>query len=607
MKKILGLIVLTFMLSMVSGCSSTSTDVVLEEQPRLQPTNASTWSVFVYMSNNGSEKANAVMKELCTTDYPSNVNVVIQTSAKDDIYLQRLIPQKGSLCLKDQEPMASMGSYETLQSYLSWGIENYPADNYMLLLVGDGTGTEVLMDANFGNDGLNVEELSYAVSLSGQRFDIIGFDTSHSASIELASALSPYAGYMIASEEKCAGFDYESLKDCLFEYSHISPHELCQVICDDYYAKCVKNNCEQMATLSAIDLSQVTLVTQAFDGMADMMADTTDSLDAYGALARNVLAAQECIGSDGMIDLGSMAVAIASNVGETAQGVLEAISQAVIYNVRGELRPNATGLCVYYPQELNEAKLNQYMTDACSNNYKHFIKCISPDIHIQDKFVSGGYEESWAWCDYVGREFSCGSAVDANSKYMMQINGDINIVKDARLKKYYYYGESNAFYSLGEDNNLVCDWTAQTYVDNSEYKIPKLRSTMIQMDLADEVIDKGKIYTVPVIMNDEVGEIIVYHPWNTEKYKITGVWLNGSLIKPGYLDKITPIHNIRGDSETWLTGKTVVGGLGFRIRSAAYPKGSYVYEYELEDIYSKLRIADPAAVTKTSEEITIVQ
>ncbi len=606
MKRILGLILLIFMLSALAGCSS-STEVVLDEQPRLQPTNSSTWSVFVYMSNKDSEKAKSVMEELCKTDYPSNVNVVIETSGKDDIYLQRLVPQKGSLFLKDQEPLASMGQYETLQSYLSWGMQNYPADNYMLLLVGDGTGTEVLKDTNFGNDSLNVEELSYAVSLAGQSFDIIAFDASHSASIELASALSPYAGYMIASEEKCAGFDYESLKNCLFEYSHISPRELCQVICDNYYAKCVDRGCEQMATLSVMDLSQITLVTQAFDGMADMMVDTVDSLDTYGALARNILAAQECIGSDGMIDLGSMAVAIALNVGETSQRVLEAISQAVIYNVRGELRPNATGLCVYYPQELNEAKLNQYMTDACSNNYKHFIKCISPDIYIQDKFVSGGYKESWAWCDYVGREFSCGSAIDANSKYMMQINGDINIVKDARMKKYYYYGDANAFYSLGEDNNLICDWAAQTYVDASEYEIPKLRGGMIQMDLADEVIDQGKIYTVPVIINNEVGQIVVFNPWNTKKYRITGVWLNGSLMKPGYLDKITPIHNIRGDSETWLTGKTVVGGLGFRIRNSSYPKGSYVYEYELEDIYSKTRITDPAAVTKTSEEITIVQ
>ena len=606
MKRIFGILAAALTL-MLTACGTPATQTTLNERPRLEPTDTSKWSVFIYMCGDDTEKSAEIFSELCSSDYPSNINVVIETVGTDDMYLQRLIPQKDSLFLKDQEPLTSMGDYETLQNYLTWGIENYPADKYMLLIVGDGTGTDVLRDKNFDNDVLTVEELSYAVSLSGRTFDTIALDSAHSASLELASALSPYAGYMVASEEKCAGFDYANLKDCLIQYPYVSARELCQIMCDEYYKKCVEKNCEQMATLSVTDLSHISQLTQAFDGMADTMVDTVDSLDAYGALARNILAAQTCVGSDDMIDLGSMAVSISENVGEPSHGVLNAIGQTVIYNVKGELRPDASGLCVYYPQKLDKDKLNRYMNDACSDNYKQFIKCISPDIYIEDKFVSSGYEESWAWCDYVGREFDCSSSVDENSKYTMQINGEINIVKDARLKRYYYYPDSNAFYCLGSDNNLICDWAAQTYTDNSPHTVPKLRGQLLQMDLADEVKDFGKMYTVSAIINNEVGELVVYQPWNTEKYEITGVWLNGSLIKPGYRDKITPLHSVRGDAETQLTGKTVTGGFGFKIKSASMPSGSYVYEYELEDIYSKIRIPDPVNVTKDGKTITVSQ
>lgn len=588
-------------------CSCGEINMTLDENERPQATQESGWSVFIYMCGSSIQKRNEIFEELCFTDYPQNVNITIQTNDTDDTYMQRFAVQKKSLALKDQKPAESMGNYEALQDYIQWGTENYPSEKYMLLFIGDGTGREVLSDKVFGNDSLTVNELSYAVSLSGTIFDIIGFDGAYTASLEMASALSPYAKFMVASEEKCAGWDYRGLAECLLEYPFVTPKELSCIICDKYYQKCEDNNSEKTATMSAVDLSQLSQLTQAFDGMAVIMTDTVDSLDAYAELARNVLTSQKCIGSDDMLDISSMAAAIAPNVGQPALEVNDALSNTVIYNVKGEYRPMSSGLCVYYPQSVDKDKLTTYMSAACSDNYKHFIKCISPGVEITDKFVNDGYEESWAWCDYVGREYDGSAYVDDNLKYTLQINGEINITKDASLAKYFYYPSANAYYSLGASKELYCDWGAGIYSDSSNYKIPLLGKQPIQLNYDGVAVGLGSFYSVPIIINGEIGEISVFQPLNSNKYEITGVWQNGSLIKPSKDVYIAPLHNIKDDSETILPGKTIRYFPWTKIKAHSLLSGNYIFEYELEDIYSKIRTTLPAQITKKGGEITVSQ
>lgn len=614
MKKLLGIFAASFLMLMLCSCSS-STSVTLDEHERPQPTANGSWSVLIYMCGESGTKSQETIDDLCKMDYPSNVNFVIQTGGQsewgtsgiDGEFLQRFVVQENSLFLKDQKQSANMGSYETLQDFLTWGVETFPAERYMLLIIGDGTGTEVLNDKLYDNDSLTVEELSYAVSLAGQRFDIVGFDGAYSASYEIASSLSPYAGYMIASEEKCSGWDYGRLAEVLVEYPYVTPQELGQLICDDYYAKCQEIGSDSMATLSLIDLSHISQLSQAFEGMAEIMASSTDSLDTYGRLARNALAAQSCIGSDDMVDLASLAGAIAENVGEPAQGVVNAITETVIYNVRGSLRPGANGLSIYYPQSIDEEKLNEYMLSMTSDSYKLFVKCISPGIEVADAYVTSDYRDSWAWCDYVGREFSISSYMTDDSRYALAITGDMNIVKDVRLNRYFFYPESNAYYSMGNDNNLDCDWENGQYMDNVTPVAPALNGNLIQADMEDEIKDVGKLYITPVLINDELADIISFYSWESGNFEITGIWQDGSFVNPGFNDRVATVHRIMEEEGTILTGKTFRPILGLRIENESLPSGTYVLEYQLEDIYSKIRKAVPAYMEKNGSETSVYQ
>ncbi|HIT84702.1 MAG TPA: hypothetical protein IAA60_02225 [Candidatus Ornithomonoglobus intestinigallinarum] len=597
------------------GSCGSNTEITLEAGERLPAASEGSWSVFAYVCGNSGDKASELISSLCTRDYPANVNFVIQTGGGADCgiedvnvdYLQRFIPQDGSLFLADQKQPASMGDYRTLADFLSWGVQTYPADRYMVLLVGDGTGTETLGDALFGGDSLTVEELSYAVSLAGARFDLVAFDGAYCSSYEIASSLSPYAGFMLASEEKCAGFDYERLADVLVEYPYVSPQELGQLMCDDYFEKCAAEGVDRMAAMALTDLSHISQLAQAFDGMAAVMASTTDGLDTYGALARNALAAQSCVGSGDMVDLASLAAAIADNVGEPSQGVVNAVAQTVIYGVRGDLRPMANGLSVYYPQDIDEQTLIDYMTATTSDSYKLFLKSISPGVEAADDFVTADYRDSWAWCDYVGREFSISSYMSDDQRYALAINGDMSIVKDVRLNRYFYYPDSNAYYSMGSDNNLDCDWENGRYMDNVTPVAPEINGQLVQADLSDEIKDVGKLYTVPVLINDEMGEIVLFYSWQSGGYEIAGVWQNGDTAEPGSGDRVATVHRIMEEEDTLLTGKTFRPFFGLKVKNKSLSDGQYVLEYELEDVYSLVRRAVPAYMERDGGEMRIYQ
>lgn len=617
MKRVLTVLILAAAVLMTVCSCGGDVKVTLDEAKRTESeNNSSSWSVLIYMCGDSGGKASEAIKELCSFKYPQNVNIAVQTggSSEWDIdginadYLQRYVMQKGSMFLKDQKQSASMGDYETLRDFMSWGLETFNTDKYMLIIMGDSDGTEIFNDSLYNNDSLTIEELSYAVSLTGHKFDIIGFDGSYTASFETAAALSTYADFMIASEERSIGWDYGYLADCLIRYPYVEPLELGQIICDSYYEKCIDEDYEAMASMSFTDLSQVSYIAQAFDGMAGMMLSATDSLDDYGALSRNMLGAQNCVGSDSMVDLVSMAYSIAANAGDSAQSVIDAVSRAVVSKVNGTLRLNAGGLSVYYPKHLDEEKLNLYMKTTVSDNYKNFIKCIAPGMNVVDDYVSGGYEESWAWCDYVGREFSCGSYISDDSRYSLRIAGDMNIVKDVRLKKYYFNSGANAYLSMGADNNLDCDWAGQTYMDNVTMQSIKLNGKIVQADMVDEIRDVGKIYEIPIMVNNKMGSVTVFYSWAEGKYEILGAWIEGSRYEPEFGDTIVPLHEVLDESETILTGDSFRIGIGgLKISNASLPNGSYKLQYNLEDIYFKLRTADPAVIEKSGKEIKIYQ
>lgn len=123
---------------------------------------------------------------------------------------------------------SSMGNPSTLSQFLRIGQDTFPAAHYGLIFWNHGSGSV----GGFGYDecypddrSLSLREIHEALEASrlrdNRKFAFIGFDACLMATLETASVLSPYADYLIASQElePGSGWDYRSVVSSLASYT----------------------------------------------------------------------------------------------------------------------------------------------------------------------------------------------------------------------------------------------------------------------------------------------------------------------------------------------------------------------------------------------------
>lgn len=160
----------------------------------------------------------------------------------------------------------NMGDSQTLAEFLRYGVNNYPSDEYGLILWNHGAGPLI----GYGNDELygdllEMSELKTALSSAGfgngKKLEFLGFDACLMGSIETAWEVKDYANYLIASQETepGCGWNYSFLKQ-LNHYD--SGKDIGKCIVDSYFVGCdevAQNNpaLEADLTLSCMDLSKI--------------------------------------------------------------------------------------------------------------------------------------------------------------------------------------------------------------------------------------------------------------------------------------------------------------------------------------------------------------
>lgn len=109
---------------------------------------------------------------------------------------------------------SNMGDAENLSTFLKYGYENYPAANYDLMLWDHGAGSLGSIEDEFTRDQLSLSEFIEAFNNSPfngkNKLQNIVFETCLNGTLEMATVLSPYANYLVASEEVTLGDNVES-------------------------------------------------------------------------------------------------------------------------------------------------------------------------------------------------------------------------------------------------------------------------------------------------------------------------------------------------------------------------------------------------------------
>ncbi len=178
------------------------------------------WVVYWYLCGSDLEtqygSATADIEELLNVNLPSNVKVVIQTGGSTEWQnnlignnvVGRYLYDANGLHELELAPDADMGSRSTLQEFLQFGKDNFPADHRVFVFWNHGGGTTggVCVDERTDNN-LSLNDIQnafagvYGTSQGTPPFELVGFDACLMSTLDVANSLHGISRYMTASEE----------------------------------------------------------------------------------------------------------------------------------------------------------------------------------------------------------------------------------------------------------------------------------------------------------------------------------------------------------------------------------------------------------------------
>lgn len=633
MKKLRALYICICVIALVavSGC---------DNEKKVTPMgDAGTWSVFLYLCGSNLETrtgaAGKNLDELLSADIPDNINVIVQTGGSKKWRshgisadnLQRYSVRNGELTLLESLPSANMGDGGTLEEFLSWGVKNYPAEKMCIILWDHGSGSidGVCNDENYDFDAITLPELSEVLKNVSKtmtdQFEFIGFDACLMANYETALAVAPYARYMVASEEvePSGGWDYASLIGTVATDRSISGADLGRAVCDSYFKKCQAKEKDATITLSVLDLSKTQSLSDIFNQLAGEMVADFQNIQGIQKIALGANNAQKYGGSSSAEGFSNMTDLrhFAENLPDykSADTLLHAIDEMVLYQVYGSQKSMAGGISFYYPSSVNISKLEQYYSELCpSENYSTYLKNVYSNIPENPiVFADRGsiaFDGSFQiWLDSASRNYIL--SVDF---CLMEYSADV----EKRVMRASLFGYDNDIFKDYENLNFHSNfrgiWLA---LNGCKLYVTPVEST-------NEYI----IFTSPIELNGEKTNLRFAFIWddtyeNGGYYKLLGAW-NGINPVTGMADK--EIVKLKADDVVavyypYQTMTVGADGLPSVSEVMQYvqqvPSGEYViteeplestdylYQYVITDIFGKRHYSDTAwmHMTMSAEEL----
>jgi hypothetical protein len=303
----------------------------------------------------------------------------------------------------------NMADGDSLVDFVTWAVNTYPSDHYVLILSdhgmgwpggwtdpapgGQDSGSAPLIQ-QLPDDAIYLSELDRALAdiqanTGIQKFDLIGMDACLMSQLEVYAALQPYADYAVASEETepSLGWAYSAFLSLLVYDPTISTADLATNIVESYIdqderitdenarmdflrqnsssggffgparvsAEQLVSQLEKNITLTAVDLNQLPDLIETFNDFTYTMQDIDQSLVAS---ARNYAQSYTSIFGNqvppSFIDLGHFVQLVAkqsndSRIRTAANNVLSSLQNVIVAERHGNSKPGSTGIAIYFP------------------------------------------------------------------------------------------------------------------------------------------------------------------------------------------------------------------------------------------------------------------
>ena len=512
------------------------------------------WAIYWYLCGSDLESdggfATGDLSELMEADLPENVTVVIETGGAlewqnelvDGSVLQRYVYDSEGLTLVDEQPSASMGESGTLEDFLRFARENYPADRTAVVFWNHGGGSVAgaAFDEVYGYDALTLSEMYAAFSAvwepdtEDQPLELVGFDTCLMATVDTAYTFCDLSRYLVASEETepANGWYYSRWLQALADDPSMDGAALGRVICDAYYEGCEDVGTEENATLSVTDLSRLAPLLDAYEtfgtqalaaaaedpGFLSRFRREADLSENYGGNTREQ-------GYTNMVDMGAIA---RRTVGElpAARDVLDALEDCVLYRVSGKYRSEATGLSCYYSYNNDIADLNGYITEGAGAAFKYlYAYQLTGELDADGMayLAQLGLDSLPALPSLSAMRWDNTSLTlddDGYASLTLGTEAD-SVLAGIGFSLYRVDEDSDAVLLLGTDNDITADWENGVFTDNFRGVWGSIDGCLVYMELSYEGEDYN-LYSVPVLLNGEAYNLQVVYDFNDEAWSILG-------------------------------------------------------------------------------------
>jgi hypothetical protein len=266
-----------------------------------------------------------------------------------------------------------MGDHETLYRFVTWAVENFPAQKYALVMSDHGGGWTGGFTDGSSDSKLSIPDIADALEGALQdsgleRFELFGFDACLMGQIEVFGTFYPISSYMVASEEVIPAYGWaytgwltELVQDPSMSGSGLGRAIVSSYVVGDMLLTEARATAEEIAqeeattTLSVIDSAYVPDVIGAMNQLADAMADLDQRQVAEArTYARNFYSVFGEDVSPSFIDLQNFAQVLAKMTGDSdvAAAALQletAVSSAVVSEKHGAKMSGSNGISFYFP------------------------------------------------------------------------------------------------------------------------------------------------------------------------------------------------------------------------------------------------------------------
>ena len=374
MRRVFSLLVIAVLL--LSGC-------VVPDDPTIFSSGKSAWVILVYLDSDNNLEPAAILDidKMEQVGSGNSVKIIVQwdripgfDSSNDDWtgtkrFLIAKDGQQGIIASKEIMDLGEvdMASADSLADFIEWGMQNYPAEKYALVLWNHGGGWNVHTQDETNGTQANLQTLKDAFAKAGfaeKKLDLLVFDQCLMSQIDVAYAVAPFVKTMVASEDVIpfSSINYASFLKTLEENPGADEKQFSKEIVESYKEFYTTEKPNPFTTLTAIDLEKMPAVNAAATEFVGSLKKNLEQK--WPEIGESLLFSESFATPEGiaviksfstydLLDFADLARQKTGSpeIEQSASSLKTAVESAIIAEYHGKEHPYAKGITVYFPED----------------------------------------------------------------------------------------------------------------------------------------------------------------------------------------------------------------------------------------------------------------